>query len=71
MSGVGHVELATIGVSISKLNRALNITTYPLAYITTSFVTKKETIEKTCADLEKEENPNNCSTKHRNERVDA
>ncbi|KAI6675845.1 hypothetical protein NL676_036641 [Syzygium grande] len=61
---IGPVELAAVGVSIAIFNQASKITIFPLVSITTSFVAEEETIGKTCADLEEDENPKKCSTKN-------
>ncbi|KAF8022311.1 hypothetical protein BT93_G2459 [Corymbia citriodora subsp. variegata] len=60
---LGSVELAAVGVSIAIFNQASKITIFPLVSITTSFVAEEETIGKTCASHEEDENSKKCSTK--------
>lgn len=61
---LGPVEIAAVGVSIAIFNQASKVTIFPLVSITTSFVAEEETIRKTCASLEEDENPKKCSTKN-------
>lgn len=61
---LGPVEIAAVGVSIAIFNQASKVTIFPLVSITTSFVAEEETIGKTCASLEEDENPKKCSTKN-------
>lgn len=61
---LGPVEIAAVGVSIAIFNQASKVTIFPLVSITTSFVAEEETIRKTCASLEEDENPKKCSIKN-------
>jgi len=64
LSCAGPVEIAAVGVSIAIFNQASKVTIFPLVSITTSFVAEEETIGKTCASLEEDENPKKCSPKN-------
>ncbi|KAK3423043.1 hypothetical protein EUGRSUZ_G03383 [Eucalyptus grandis] len=61
---LGPVEIAAVGVSIAIFNQASKVAIFPLVSITTSFVAEEETIGKTCASIEEDENPRTCSTKN-------
>jgi len=64
LSCAGPVEIAAVGVSIAIFNQASKVAIFPLVSITTSFVAEEETIGKTCASIEEDENPRTCSTKN-------